>query len=102
MIAVEVARNPTGFDCGTCQHRNCDLDGEKPGSNGPAGFDRWEIPGVIRSDICLLPMVTGFSRECLTLHRHYKNGVLIQSGGLYDQPNAYIQAMSILDAKTNQ
>lgn len=94
---MEVARNPQQFDCATCAARHCDDAGEMPGSIGPAPLARYEIPGVISSRTCLLPMVTPKSRECLRLYDHYKNGLLIESGGLYDQPNAYIEAMGLID-----
>ena len=42
-------------------------------------------------------MVTEFSRECLRLYGHYKNGVMIEAGGLYDQPRRYIEAMTVID-----
>lgn len=82
----------------TCAHRHCDLGGELPGSNGPASFPKWEIKGVISSSVCLLPMVTAFSRECLELYRHYKNGHLLHAGGLTSQPQIYLEAMGLIDA----
>ena len=81
-----------------CEHKNCDFDGELPGSNGPASFARWEVRGVISSRVCLLPMVSSFSDDCLELHRHYKNGHLLRAGGLTNQPRIYLQAMSLIDA----
>lgn len=82
----------------TCQHRNCDSDGELTNSRGPAAFPRWQIKGVIESRVCLLPMISAFSSECLDLHRHYKNGQLLFAGGLINQPRIYLQAMSLIDA----
>lgn len=55
---------------------------------------------MIESNICLLPMVTGFARECLALHQHYKNGFLPRAGGLYSQPNKYLQAMGVIDGNS--
>lgn len=81
-----------------CSHHNCDFDGETPGSKGPAAFDRWEIKGVISSPVCLLPMISAFSTDCLDLYRHYKNGNLLRGGGLLNQPRIYLQAMGLLDA----
>lgn len=98
MIAVEVSKNQKSFDCATCPARHCDHDRKNPGSIGPASYDMWEVKGVIRSRVCLLPLVNDFSRECLQLYRHYKNGVLIHAGGLYDQPRRYVQAMGSIDA----
>ena len=97
MIAIEVATNADSFNCETCIHHNCDSDGGRVGSKGPGYNGQWEIKGVIRSNTCLLPMVTDFSRACLRLYRHYKNGVLLRAGGLYDQPNIYIDAMGVVD-----
>lgn len=94
---MEVARAPRQFDCKTCAARHCDEHGELPGSIGPAPMPRYEIDGVIQSNTCFLPMVSQFSRECLRLYGHYKNGLLIESGGLYDQPNVYIEAMGLID-----
>lgn len=45
-------------------------------------------------------MVTGFARECLALHQHYKNGFLPRAGGLYSQPNKYLQAMGVIDGNS--
>jgi len=97
MIAIEVAKHATSFDCSTCQHKNCDSDGSRPGSKGPGFAGQWEINGVIKSNTCLLPMISGFSRECLKLYSFYKQGILISTGGFYDQPNLYTQAMGLID-----
>jgi hypothetical protein len=98
MIAIEVSKAPDKFKCSDCRARHCDLDGEMPGSIGPAAFNIYEIPGVIASNVCLLPMVTAFSRECLRLYGHYKNSVFPFSGGVYEQPRRYMQAMELIDA----
>lgn len=97
MIAIEVASNAGSFNCETCAHKNCDSDGSRLNSRGPGLPGQWEIKGVIKSDVCLLPMISDFSRECMRLYRHYKNGVLLRAGGLYDQPRAYIDAMGLID-----
>ena len=97
MIAVEVARNRKDFNCATCSAKHCDSDLAQPDSLGPAAFDRWHIDGVISSNTCLLPLITEFSRECLRLYAHYKNGVLLRAGGIYDQPRKYLQAMAVID-----
>ena len=101
MIAVEVTKNHKQFDCATCTHHHCDLDGSRPGSRGPSSYEQWEVKGVIKSKTCLLPLITAFTHECLRLYRHYKNGVLLQSGGLYNQPNKYIKAMGVIDGHYN-
>jgi len=43
-------------------------------------------------------MVTDRSRTMLRLFRHYRNGVLINAGGLLDQPAAYVDAMDQIDS----
>lgn len=97
MIAVEVARNSKDFNCKTCSAKHCDSAGALPDSRGPAPIERWHIDGVISSTTCLLPMINDFSRECLRLYGHYKNGILLRAGGLYDQPRKYMQAMGVID-----
>jgi len=42
-------------------------------------------------------MITASSRELIRLYQHYKNGVLLQAGGILNQPQAYAQAMETLD-----
>ena len=42
-------------------------------------------------------MITDFSRDCLALHIHYKNGVLLRAGGLLEQPRRYVLAMGVID-----
>jgi len=41
-------------------------------------------------------MVTDIDKYMLKLHKHYSKGVLLQSGGLLDQPNYYLEAMEII------
>lgn len=101
MIAIEVSRARDKFDCQTCRARHCDHDGELTNSIGPAAFDLYEIPGVVRSRVCLLPMVTDWSREMLRLYGHFKNSVFPFSGGVYEQPRRYMQAMEIIDGHLN-
>lgn len=42
-------------------------------------------------------MITGETRTMLKLHSHYKNGILINSGGILDQPSAYVEAMYMIE-----
>lgn len=98
MIAIEVGTNATSFNCETCSHKNCDFDGSRTGSNGPGLPGQWEVKGVIRSRVCLLPIITELSREFLRLYSHYKKSVLMHSGGLYNQPHIYTQAMGVINA----
>lgn len=97
MIAVEVQRNPGAFDCKRCRHHHCDATGTWPESRGPAGYDLYEIPGVITSRVCLLPLVTGETAALLELYAHYKNRLLPFAGGLLDQPHYYLAAMAQLE-----
>ena len=97
MIAIDVAGNQQSFDCASCTAKHCDEAQEMPGSIGPAAYPRYVINGVIESNTCLLPLINEFSRECLRLYRHYKNGVLLHGGGIYDQPRKYMQAMAVID-----
>jgi len=52
---------------------------------------------VISSKTCLLPLVSEQSRSLLRLHAHYKRNILPFAGGLMDQPQAYLQAMELLN-----
>lgn len=42
-------------------------------------------------------MLTDFTSAMLDLYGHYQNQILPFSGGIYEQPNAFQQAMNILD-----
>lgn len=44
-------------------------------------------------------MITPESAEFLRLFGWYKSHVLPFGGGLYDQPNAFIEAMQIIEAR---
>ena len=46
-------------------------------------------------------MVTARSNFLLKMYRHYKNGVLAVAGGVLDQPNAYIEAVEIIDREVS-
>lgn len=82
--------------------RHCDNDRRWSDSRGPASFPRWIIPGVIESRVCLLPMVTEFASNVISMYGHYKAGYLLTAGGMLDQPNPYIEAMEILEATMNE
>jgi hypothetical protein len=47
-------------------------------------------------------MVTDFSRRMIDLYGNYKQGYLPKAGGLLDQPNAYVEAMDIIEAQMNR
>lgn len=55
-----------------------------------------------RSRICPATMVTADSREWLGLRPHYMNGFLAVAGGVLDQPNAYLEAMALIDHWVNK
>jgi hypothetical protein len=42
-------------------------------------------------------MISAQSREFLRLFRFYRNNILPFSGGLYDQPAKFMQAMEIIE-----
>lgn len=70
--------------------------------DGDAGFPRWERPGVLeQTSKCPAKMVTGDSREWLSLYSHYKAGFMALTGGVMCQPNAYLEAMRIIDQTVN-
>jgi len=77
-----------------CDHRYCG-EGVK-GSKGSAPFNKWKIDGVGLFNSCPLPMITEESNFFLKMHKHYKNGVLLKTGGLMDQPNKYLEAMELM------
>ena len=47
-------------------------------------------------------MVTTFSISMINLYPHYQNKILAFAGGIFDQPNSYIQAMAIIDQYLKQ
>jgi hypothetical protein len=90
---VEVAFHREKFDCRACRwQRHCD-------ERNPAPFPMFAIAEIgLESRTCLLPMITAASREWMRLYRHYKNHLLPLAGGVCDQPNAYLEAMEVIDA----
>lgn len=86
-------QEPGKFDCNTCTWgRYCD-------ASNPAPFEQWEVPAInMKSAVCLKPMVTEHSHALLRLWRHYRAGILPYSGGIMNQPTAYIEAMELIDA----
>lgn len=76
--------------------KHCDIDGSLPGSIGPAPYVKFKIPGVIESKTCLLPLVDSQTWDILSMYKHYRNGLLPYSGGVLEQPNAYLVAMELI------
>lgn len=62
---------------------------------------RWKSDLIdgFESNICMLPMITDDSWAVLGWHKHYKNGILLKGGGLLDQPNYYLEAMTLIDSR---
>ena len=75
---------------------------ERPGSIGPASYNYNYIPGVIDTNVCLLPMVTRDAQTLIDLYHDYKNGHLAVAGGAIDQPAGYREAMRIIDSYISQ
>lgn len=95
-----VSQKEKPFNCDDCLYEHhCDREGEWPGSVGPHPLKGWlTIPGLIETDVCLLPMVTNESAEMIKLYSHYKNNILPYQGGLLDQPAFYKRCMEVLDS----
>jgi hypothetical protein len=90
---VEVARAPALFNCATCTWgRHCD-------ESNPAPTPQFVITGAVdlESRTCFLPMITPQSRFLLRLHSHYRNRWLPYAGGLFEQPNYYLEAMELIN-----
>lgn len=47
-------------------------------------------------------MITQESADFYSLYKHYQNGVMPYSGGLFEQPNAYLEAMDLIDEWSNR
>ena len=52
-----------------------------------------------RSSVCPLPIVGEHSAEVLRLLEWWREHILPMAGGLYDQPNLYLQSMELLEAR---
>ena len=82
------------FNCDKCSHKDC--DGEKTKA---IGIKRWKMDIEVDSYACPLTMITDMSWTLLDWHKHYKNGILLKSGGLLEQPNFYLEMMNILERR---
>lgn len=92
---MNVSRSAEGFNCATCHHKHCDET-----NPGPPGMI--EIRGVIKTNICLLPMVTPESWELVRLHGHYAKGRVPFSGGVLEQPAAFVRAVEVIEDAIRQ
>lgn len=92
-----VAHNRDKFNCQACPwNRHCD-------DSNPAPFPMFAIEDIgLESHTCLLPMVTDESRQMMRLYSHYKNGALPFAGGILDQPEAFSDAMAVIDSKVEK
>ena len=54
-----------------------------------------KIDGVGELKTCPLPMITPFSSFLSSLSQHYRDGHLLETGGILDQPNIYLESMRI-------
>lgn len=93
---MAVLQNRSKFDCNNCTWgRHCD-------ASNPAPIKKWVIPDYFESDICFLPMITDRSLFFIRLANHYRRGILFDSGGLMRQPNAYLEAMDLIEREQNE
>lgn len=56
----------------------------------------WELNGI-KYDSCPRYLITGYSSYLLQLFAHYRRGILPFGGGLFDQPNRYVEAMYLIE-----
>ena len=59
----------------------------------------FEIDNNLSFNTCLLPMITETSHYFINAYRRYNKGVLEWPGSWQQQPNAYIDAMELIDVK---
>ncbi|TKB53306.1 hypothetical protein [Ferrimonas aestuarii] len=95
-----MARNPKQFDCDRCPHRHCSEE-------KAAQFDVWVITlGGFehRMRVCPKPQITAATQQLLSLFGDYRQGYLLNAGGLNEQPFRYLQAMRLIDStvKSNE
>ncbi|GAA4879789.1 hypothetical protein [Ferrimonas pelagia] len=86
---MAVAQAPKYYNCATCRHRHCD-------DANPAPFAMWSMEGIGEFTTCPKGGITPQSDRYLSLYSHYQNHHLATSGGLTDQPEPYLQAMSLI------
>ncbi|HKQ24087.1 MAG TPA: hypothetical protein VJT81_06560 [Burkholderiales bacterium] len=90
------AEDKRPFNCSRCTWgRHCD-------ESRPAPFKQWHFTyqgeTVFHSRTCPLPLITAASNSLVRLYRHYKAGRYPFGGGLLEQPNAYIEAMEVIES----
>lgn len=91
--------NPDSFDCSTCKWgKFCD-------SSNPAPSEIFEIKvrGYdVKQKTCFLPEVDRDAVHWLKLYGNYKDGYLLNSGGISSQPAPYLEAMRFIKWLTTQ
>ena len=101
-----MAKNAKDFNCDDCRNdyhcTNRANDPNWPKSRGAAPFVILEIPGVVESRVCLKPLITQESREFIRLYDHYKSSKYPYSGGLYEQPAQYLEAMEVIESAASR
>lgn len=81
-----MAVNPDWAACGRC---DC-VAGVSPIPR------KFEIPGVMVTQTCPRRLMIADAEEIARLYGAYKAGHLLIAGGIFDQPAAYIEVMSIV------
>lgn len=88
-----MASNKDAFDCANCKWgKHCD-------ASNPASSEIFEIrlPGYnIKQKTCFLPEYDVDSSLWLRLYGNYKDGHLLNAGGISNQPAPYLEAMRLI------
>lgn len=96
-MAVGVGQHAKEFDCQACSYKHCDEDGKLPGSRGAATYAAWELGGV-GYRVCPMMQITSFSHQLISLYRKTSKGLLMD---MLKQPNAYLQAIDVIEGCMN-
>lgn len=67
--------------------------------DGPPPYEIEVLGQTVGTHTCPRKLVTPTSWEWIRLHNFYRRGHLPFSGGLYEQPARFVDAMSLLDAE---
>lgn len=81
------------FDCQTCTDPKREAWGCEELTPTPV-----HVVNGHRVRRCPVKILTPFTRRCMSLYAHYKNGFLPNAGGIADQPAWYVTAMEILES----
>ncbi len=91
-----MAAKPDMFNCHTCtpsKKKGLGCDGNAESPIAIDGIEYKTCPGRI---------ITPFTWYLIRLYGHYKNGYMLFSGGVIDQPQKYMQAMELIDREINK